>query len=72
MRTAGELGRTVPQARDEKAGNASVLGRQDWNKNTSQDAVAPPLLLACRFAFLPIPLPILRFREIPKTNHRKM
>ena len=27
--TAGESGRTVPQARDEKAGNASVLGRQD-------------------------------------------
>ena len=58
---AGSRACTLSQARDENAGGASVLGRQDCNKNISRDAVTPPLLLACRFAFLPI-LPILRFR----------
>lgn len=66
-----EPGRTVSQARDENAGNASVRGRQDCNKNTSRDAVTSAFAAGVSLCISTDPT-YLAISLVPLTNHRKM
>ena len=56
-----EPGRTVFQARDENAVTRLCAAGRTATKAHRETPLLQRLLLACRFAFLPI-LPILRFR----------